>query len=146
MWLLPGRRGIYDGVIGSIHQHWKHREIVKVITMQESFSQIMKTARLLETESGGILVSVEKLKRGHAILIYRGKNYQRPLKLLPSNLLTKRKALSRSIEIQRRGVIFLFFFPFLSFRKTKFCNKKRKIWNSCLCFFSHWNSLPIRNS
>lgn len=116
---MPGRRGIYDGVIGSIHQHWKHREIVKVITMQENFSQIMKTARLLETESGGILVSVEKLKRGHAILIYRGKNYQRPLKLLPSNLLTKRKALSRSIEIQRRGVIFLFFFPISLIQENK---------------------------
>lgn len=99
---------------------------MKVITMQENFSQIMKTARLLETESGGILVSVEKLKRGHAILIYRGKNYQRPLKLLPSNLLTKRKALSRSIEIQRRGVIFLFFSHFSHSGKQNFAIKNVK--------------------
>ncbi|XP_025644917.2 receptor protein kinase TMK1-like [Arachis hypogaea] len=33
---------------------------------------------MLETESGGILVSVDKLKEGHAIIIYRGKNYRRP--------------------------------------------------------------------
>ncbi|XP_077253245.1 maize chloroplast splicing factor-like protein [Tasmannia lanceolata] len=106
--LLLGRRGIYDGVIGSIHQHWKHREIVKVITMQRLFSQIIYTARLLEIESGGILVAVEKFRRGHAIIIYRGKNYRRPLKLLPENLLVKREALQRSIEMQRRGSLKFF--------------------------------------
>lgn len=108
---------------------------MKVITMQENFSQIMKTARLLETESGGILVSVEKLKRGHAILIYRGKNYQRPLKLLPSNLLTKRKALSRSIEIQRRGVIFLFLSHFSHSGKQNFAIKNAKS-EILVCVFS----------
>ncbi|KAK6125435.1 hypothetical protein DH2020_040829 [Rehmannia glutinosa] len=68
-----GRRGVYDGVIEGMHQHWKHREIVKVITMQKKFSQVMYTAKRVEAESGGILVSVVKLKEGHAIIVYRGK-------------------------------------------------------------------------
>lgn len=102
--LTSGRRGIFDGVIEGLRQHWKHREVAKVITMQRYFWQVMYTARLLEAESGGLLVSVEKLKEGHAIIIYRGKNYRRPLKLISVNLLTKRKALSRSLEMQRIGV------------------------------------------
>ncbi|KAK6150999.1 hypothetical protein DH2020_015931 [Rehmannia glutinosa] len=99
-----GRRGVYDGVIEGMHQHWKHREIVKVITMQKKFSQVMYTAKRVEAESGGILVSVVKLKEGHAIIVYRGKNYKRP-KSATLNLLNKREALSRSLEIQRLGVI-----------------------------------------
>ncbi|XP_068643062.1 chloroplastic group IIA intron splicing facilitator CRS1, chloroplastic [Aristolochia californica] len=121
--LVLGRRGIYDGVIGSIHQHWKHREIVKVITMQTKVLQISNTARLLEIESGGVLVSVEKLKRGHAIIIYRGKNYQRPLKLLPDGLLKKRGALQRSIELQRRGSLKFFAYQ----RRMKIRELKRKL-------------------
>ncbi|XP_058088029.1 chloroplastic group IIA intron splicing facilitator CRS1, chloroplastic isoform X2 [Magnolia sinica] len=116
--LLLGRRGIYDGIIGSIHQHWKHREVVKVVSMQKSFSQVMNTAILLEIESGGILVFVEKLRKGHAIIIYRGKNYRRPVKLLPENLLTKKEALQRSIEMQRRGCLKYFAYQ-----------RQRTIWN-----------------
>ncbi|KAA8530591.1 hypothetical protein F0562_005300 [Nyssa sinensis] len=101
--LVLGRRGVFYGVIEGLHQHWKHREIVKVITMQRVFSQVVYTAKMLEAESGGILVSVDKLKEGHAIIVYRGKNYRRPLKLLHQNLLTKREALSRSLEMQRIG-------------------------------------------
>lgn len=104
MLLAPGRRGVFDGVIEGLYQHWKHREVVKVITMQRLFKQVIYTAKFLEAESGGILVSVDKLKEGHAIIIYRGKNYQRPLKRIPGNLLTKRKALQRSLEMQRLGV------------------------------------------
>ncbi|PKA65289.1 Chloroplastic group IIA intron splicing facilitator CRS1, chloroplastic [Apostasia shenzhenica] len=106
--LLLGRRGIYDGVIGSIHQHWKYRELVKVISFQKAVQQIAHTARLLEIESGGIVVAIEKQGRGHVIIIYRGRNYARPLKLVPDNLLTKREALQRSIEIQRRGSLRFF--------------------------------------
>ncbi|KAL3813264.1 hypothetical protein ACJIZ3_014532 [Penstemon smallii] len=105
--LVLGRRGVYDGVIEGIHQHWKHREIVKVITMQKKLSQVIFTAKRLETESGGILVSVFKLKEGHAIIIYRGKNYKRP-KSASQNLLTKREALFRSLEIQRIGSLKFF--------------------------------------
>ncbi|KAJ1268237.1 hypothetical protein BS78_07G120700 [Paspalum vaginatum] len=101
--VLLGRRGIFDGVIEEIHQHWKHREVVKVITKQNKARQIMYTANLLEVETGGILIAVEKLTTSHAIILYRGKNYRRPAKSSSSNLLRKREALQRSIEVQRRG-------------------------------------------
>jgi len=102
--VLLGRRGIFDGVIEEIHQHWKHKEVVKVITKQNQARQIMYTANLLEVETGGILIAVEKLPTSHSIILYRGKNYHRPEKSSSSNLLTKREALRRSIEVQRRGV------------------------------------------
>ncbi|RLN04188.1 chloroplastic group IIA intron splicing facilitator CRS1, chloroplastic [Panicum miliaceum] len=101
--VLLGRRGIFDGVIEEIHQHWKHKEVVKVITKQNQACQIMYTANLLEVETGGILIAVEKLPTSHSIILYRGKNYRRPEKSSSSNLLTKREALRRSIEVQRRG-------------------------------------------
>ncbi|KAL5743331.1 hypothetical protein ACOSP7_026181 [Xanthoceras sorbifolium] len=106
--LLLGRRGIFDGVIEGLHQHWKHREVVKVITMQRLFVQVLYTAKWLVAEGGGVLVSVEKLKEGHAIIIFRGKNYRRPIKLKAENLLTKRKALQRSLEMQRLGSLKFF--------------------------------------
>ncbi|GAB4827888.1 hypothetical protein Ancab_034772 [Ancistrocladus abbreviatus] len=105
--LVLGRRGIFNGVLEALHQHWKHREVVKVITMQKTYSQVVYTATQLERESGGILVSVEKLKQGHAILLYRGKNYRRPMKF-GGNLLDKRKALQRSLEMQRIGSLRFF--------------------------------------
>ncbi|XP_059293338.1 chloroplastic group IIA intron splicing facilitator CRS1, chloroplastic [Lycium ferocissimum] len=100
--LVLGRRGVFDGVLAGLHQHWKHREVVKVMTLQKIFSQVIHTAKLLEAESGGILVSVDKLKEGHTIIIYRGKNYRRP-ELVPQNLLNKSQALCRSLEMQRLG-------------------------------------------
>ncbi|XP_049384304.1 chloroplastic group IIA intron splicing facilitator CRS1, chloroplastic isoform X1 [Solanum stenotomum] len=100
--LVLGRRGVFDGVLAGLHQHWKHREVIKVITMQKIFSQVIHTAKLLETESGGILISVDKIKEGHAMIIYRGKNYRRP-ESVPQNLLNKRQALCRSLEMQRLG-------------------------------------------
>ncbi|KAK7317461.1 hypothetical protein RJT34_01719 [Clitoria ternatea] len=106
--LVLGRRGVFDGVLEGLHQHWKHREVVKVITMQRKFSQVINTAKLLEAESGGILVSVDKLKDGHAIIIYRGKNYRRPSIKVAKNLLTKREALRRSLEMQRIGSLKFF--------------------------------------
>uniref|UniRef100_A0ACD6ADB0 Uncharacterized protein n=1 Tax=Avena sativa TaxID=4498 RepID=A0ACD6ADB0_AVESA len=101
--VLLGRRGIFDGVIEEIHQHWKHEEIVKVITKQTQAYQITYTSMLLEVETGGTLIVTQKLTNSHAIILYRGKNYRRPTKSEPSNLLTKREALRRSIEVQRRG-------------------------------------------
>ncbi|CAN0896627.1 Chloroplastic group IIA intron splicing facilitator CRS1, chloroplastic [Linum grandiflorum] len=106
--LVLGRRGIFDGVVEGLHQHWKYREVVKVITMQWTFTQVIYTAKSLEAESGGILVSVEKLNKGHAVLLYRGKNYRRPHKLHSQNLLTKREALQRSILMQRIGSLKFF--------------------------------------
>ncbi|KAI3798914.1 hypothetical protein L1987_34198 [Smallanthus sonchifolius] len=105
--LVLGRRGVFDGVIEGLHQHWKHREIVKVVTMQRVFSRVLYTAQCLEAESGGVLVSIEKMKLGYAIIIYRGKNYKRPLKF-SRNLLTKREALQKSLEMQRIGSLKFF--------------------------------------
>jgi RNA-binding protein YhbY len=100
---LAGRRGVFEGVIEEIHQHWKHKEVVKVITKQNQASQITYTSMMLEVETGGTLIAIERFTTSHAIILYRGKNYRRPTKSAPSNLLTKREALQRSIEVQRRG-------------------------------------------
>ncbi|CAH1437311.1 unnamed protein product [Lactuca virosa] len=105
--LVLGRRGVFDGVIEGMHQHWKHREIVKVVTMQRVFSRVLYTSQCLEAESGGILVSIEKLKLGYGIIIYRGKNYKRPLKI-SRILLSKREALQKSLELQRIGSLKFF--------------------------------------
>ncbi|WCJ42692.1 CRS1 / YhbY (CRM) domain-containing protein [Euphorbia peplus] len=104
-YLLLGRRGVYDGTIENMHLHWKYREVVKVMVSRKSLPQVRHIATALETESGGILVSVERTMKGYAIIIYRGKNYQRPNKMRPANLLTKRQALARSIELQRREAL-----------------------------------------
>lgn len=87
-----------------MHLHWKYRELVKIVINRKSFPQVKHIAVSLEAESGGVLVSVDKTARGYAIIVYRGKNYQRPLAIKPTNLLTKRQALARSIELQRREV------------------------------------------
>jgi hypothetical protein len=102
-----------------MHLHWKHRELVKIIVKGKSFAQVKHIAISLESESGGVLISLDKTSKGYAIIFYRGKNYRRPQILKPRNLLTRRQALARSIELQRREVIFcklcssllLFYFP-----------------------------------
>lgn len=103
--LLLGRRGVFDGVVENMHLHWKHRELVKILSKGISRAHVEDIARMLEYESGGILVAVEKVSNDYAIIVYRGKNYQRPTKLRPMNLLNKRKALKRSIEIQRQEAL-----------------------------------------
>ncbi|CAN6991044.1 hypothetical protein IGI04_003372 [Brassica rapa subsp. trilocularis] len=103
---LPlGIRGVFDGVIENMHLHWKHRELVKLISKQKSLAFVEDTARLLEYESGGVLVAIEKVPKGFALIYYRGKNYQRPVSLRPRNLLTKAKALKRSIAMQRHEAL-----------------------------------------
>jgi len=99
-----GRREVFDGTIENMHLHWKYRELVKIILKAKSFEQVKKIALALEAESGGVLVSVDKISKGYSIIVFRGKNYQRPSTLRPKNLLTKRKALARSIELQRHEV------------------------------------------
>lgn len=101
---ISGIRGVFDGVIENMHLHWKHRELVKLISKQKTLSFVEDTARLLEYESGGILVAIERVPKGYALIYYRGKNYRRPSSLRPRNLLTKAKALKRSVEIQRHEV------------------------------------------
>ena len=88
-----------------MHLHWKYRELVKVVVNARTFEQVKKVALALEAESGGVLVSVDRIsKKKFAVIVFRGKDYQRPSTLRPKNLLTKRKALARSIEIQRQEV------------------------------------------
>ncbi|KAJ7559335.1 hypothetical protein O6H91_04G080000 [Diphasiastrum complanatum] len=55
-------------------------------------AEIEETAKMLAHESGGILVGIVPTSKGQAIIVYRGKNYQRPPRLRPENLLTKREA------------------------------------------------------
>ncbi|KAG4991998.1 hypothetical protein JHK87_025455 [Glycine soja] len=99
---LPlGIRGVFDGVVENMHLHWKHRELVKLMTKQKTLAFVEDTARLLEYESGGILVAIEKVSKEFALIYYRGKNYKRPITLRPRNLLTKGKALKRHVAMQR---------------------------------------------
>ncbi|OIW12416.1 hypothetical protein TanjilG_04165 [Lupinus angustifolius] len=100
--LLLGRRGVYDGTVENMHLHWKYRELVKVLCKPGSLEFVYEIARTLEAESGGILVAVERARRGYAIIVYRGKNYIRPASLRPQTLLSRRAAMKRSIEAQRR--------------------------------------------
>ena len=87
-----------------MHLHWKYRELVKILVKAKTFDHVKKIALALEAESGGVLVSVDKVSKGYAIIVFRGKEYNRPAMLRPKNLLTKRKALARSIELQRHEV------------------------------------------
>ncbi|KAK4488479.1 hypothetical protein RD792_004243 [Penstemon davidsonii] len=100
--LLLGRRGVFDGTIENMHLHWKYRELVKVCIGRRSIDEVHGVARTLEAESGGILVAVERVSKGYAIIVYRGKNYKRPASLRPQTLLSKREAMKRSLEAQRR--------------------------------------------
>ncbi|KAE9589756.1 hypothetical protein Lal_00021663 [Lupinus albus] len=103
--LLLGRRGVFDGTIENMHLHWKYRELVKILVKAKTFEQVKKVALALEAESGGVLVSVDKVSKGFSIIVFRGKDYKRPSTLRPRNLLTKRKALARSIELQRHEAL-----------------------------------------
>ncbi|KAE8664549.1 transcription factor bHLH92-like [Hibiscus syriacus] len=103
--LLLGRRGVFDGTIENMHLHWKYRELIKIILKAKNFDQVKKVAIALEAESGGVLVSVDKISKGYAIIVYRGKDYERPSTIRPKNLLTKRRALARSIELQRHEAL-----------------------------------------
>lgn len=101
---ISGVRGVFDGVIENMHLHWKHREVVKLISKQKTLSFVEETARLLAYESGGILVAIERVPKGYALIFYRGKNYRRPINIRPRNLLTKAKALKRAVAMQRHEV------------------------------------------
>ncbi|XP_057957589.1 CRM-domain containing factor CFM3A, chloroplastic/mitochondrial [Malania oleifera] len=104
--LLLGRRGVFDGTVENMHLHWKYRELVKILVKTKSFDLVRKIALSLEAESRGVLVSVDRVSKGYAIIVFRGKDYQRPSTIRPKNLLTKRKALARSIELQRREALY----------------------------------------
>ncbi|KAL9250635.1 CRM-domain containing factor CFM3, chloroplastic/mitochondrial-like protein [Drosera capensis] len=104
-YLILGRRGFFDGTIENIHLHWKYRELVKIIVKRKTLARVEHFAVSLEAESGGSLISIDETMEGHAIILYRGKNYVPPLTFRAKNLLTKRQALARAIELQRRGAL-----------------------------------------
>lgn len=79
---------------------------MKVISKEKSIEAVHQEAQTLEAESGGILVAVERVNKGYAIIVYRGKNYKRPASLRPRTLLNKREAMKRSLEAQRQKVKF----------------------------------------
>jgi len=101
--LFSGRRGIFDGTVENMHLHWKYRELVKIIC-NGSLEDVHQISLTLEAESGGILVAIERVRKGFAIIVYRGKNYSAPPCLRLQKLLNKRQALKRSKEAQRREV------------------------------------------
>lgn len=103
--LLLGRRGVFDGTVENMHLHWKYRELVRIRVNAKCFDQVRKIALSLEAESGGVLVSIDKISKGYAVIVFRGKEYRRPQTMRPKNLLTKRKALARSIELQRQEAL-----------------------------------------
>ncbi|XP_042457418.1 CRM-domain containing factor CFM3, chloroplastic/mitochondrial-like [Zingiber officinale] len=103
--LLLGRRGIFDGTVENMHLNWKNNELVKILVKGKNFKQVKHIAISLEAESGGVLISLDKTTKGYAIIFYRSKNYQRPQIIKPRNLLTRRQALARSIELQRREAL-----------------------------------------
>lgn len=90
-----------------MHLHWKFRELVKIIVRGKTLQQVKHIAISLEAESDGVVVSLDKTTKGYAVIVYRGKNYTRPDALRPKNMLTRRQALARSIELQRREVTFI---------------------------------------
>lgn len=104
---MSGRRGVFDGTIENMHLHWKYRELVKLVCKEKDFEAVHEVAQILEAESGGILVAVERVSKGYAVVVYRGKNYRRPPFLRPSSLLNKKEAMKRSLEAQRREVKWL---------------------------------------
>ena len=104
LFYISGRRGVFDGTIENMHLHWKYRELVKIMVKRKNIAQVKHIAISLEAESGGVLVSVDKTTQGYAIIVYRGKNYMCPQAMRPGNLLTRRQALARSVELQRYEV------------------------------------------
>ncbi|KAF3946660.1 hypothetical protein CMV_027098 [Castanea mollissima] len=103
--LLFRRRGVYAGVIENMHLHWKYRKLVKIIVRGTRLEQVKHIAISLEAESGGVLVSLDKTNKGYVVIVYRGKNYRQPQALRLKNLLTRRQALARLIELQRREAL-----------------------------------------
>ncbi|KAG4141367.1 hypothetical protein ERO13_D06G071800v2, partial [Gossypium hirsutum] len=59
---------VYDGTIENMHLYLKCRELVKILVKRESLAQVKHIAILLEAESGGVLVSLDKTTKGCAII------------------------------------------------------------------------------
>ncbi|CAN8325450.1 unnamed protein product [Cochlearia groenlandica] len=91
--VLVGRRGVFGGVVLNMHLHWKKHETVKVICKPcNRPGQIHEYAEELARLSKGIVIDV---KPNNSIVLYRGKNYVRPLVMSPVDTLSKDKALEK---------------------------------------------------
>lgn len=114
---------MFGGIIENMHLNWKWRELVKIIVKKSYFmyrekDAVEKIARMLEIESGGVLVGICSIPVGEAIIVYRGKDYQRPTDgispqghpkgLRPRGLLTKKEAWQRFNQKRRKLVHSLF--------------------------------------
>lgn len=86
--------------------------VKKSYFMYRERDDIENIARMLEIESGGVLVGICTIPVGEAIIVYRGKNYQRPNDgispqghpdgLRPCGLLTKKQAWERFNQKRRK--------------------------------------------
>ncbi|KAI5079240.1 hypothetical protein GOP47_0004719 [Adiantum capillus-veneris] len=92
-YMIMGVRGVFGGVVLNMHLHWKKHQLIKVKCKNYTKEEIHETGEQLARLSGGIVVDVQK---GDTIVMYRGRNYTRPLDLTPKNTLSKRKALFKA--------------------------------------------------
>ncbi|CAL5215178.1 unnamed protein product [Lathyrus oleraceus] len=91
VYLQLGTRCVFDSVIENMHLHWRHRELIKLITREKTVAFVEEIAGLLEYKSGGILVAIDRLPKGFSLIYYRGKSYRWPIALRPRNLLANAK-------------------------------------------------------
>lgn len=78
-----------------MHLHWRHRELVKLITREKTVAFVEEIAGLLEYKSGGILVAIDRVPKGFSLIYHRGKSYRWPIAL------RRRKTLQRSTSMQQ---------------------------------------------
>ena len=87
-YMILGVRGVFGGVVLNMHLHWKKHQLVKIRCKNFTKEEIDETGEQLARLSGGIVVDVQN---GSTIVMYRGRNYRRPVDMTPKNTLSKRK-------------------------------------------------------
>ncbi|KAK6941376.1 LOW QUALITY PROTEIN: RNA-binding, CRM domain [Dillenia turbinata] len=94
------RRGVFDGTVENMHLTVE--ELVKIIVKGKNIAQVKHIAISLEAESGGVLISMDKTTKRHAIIVSRGKNY-RPLSLKPKKEASFSTALkNHMLDLEKR--------------------------------------------
>ncbi|XP_024526220.1 uncharacterized CRM domain-containing protein At3g25440, chloroplastic-like [Selaginella moellendorffii] len=89
-----GKRGVYGGTVENMHMHWKRHQTVRMDCHTFSMDEVKEISEELAKLSGGIVVDILPDK---TIILYRGRNYEQPKKLIPPNTLTKRAALKKAV-------------------------------------------------
>ncbi|GBG71834.1 hypothetical protein CBR_g10773 [Chara braunii] len=89
-YLPVGRRGIFGGTIENMHLHWKRHEVVKVEFSTTPKHMMRAVAEQLARLSGGILLDIVNRNE---VLVYRGKNYERPPQIRPKQMISKRQCI-----------------------------------------------------